>query len=276
MACIFLSTGSGNIVGGILQGFWYGTFSLELHLPKVFFALIISTGFLTLICFIFYNRWIIQRTLAKDATAKVDTGIWTKTTTAGVVFLFIPITIYGAYLGGPDTFYAKQDAMDAAPDWANDYDLLTIEIMTELGQATENSNTDLALDLTREDYYNIESITFTLTWTDEPDYSTRHTNQPDEFSLTVQAPSSEDTSITLESGSDQSGSISLEYNPTQGAAPKHDPYYNGTGEYQITIRCGTCGDHELWRPSIGVQDQPDNGNTWTLNIDYSYYEKPQA
>jgi hypothetical protein len=53
-----------------------------------------------------------------------------------------------------------------------------------------------------------------------------------------------------------------------------DPYFNGTGEYIVTVVCGNCGDQVLWRPSIGIFDQADNGNDWQLEVSLDRYVQP--
>ncbi|MCJ2540865.1 MAG: hypothetical protein LN414_06325, partial [Candidatus Thermoplasmatota archaeon] len=119
---------------------------------------------------------------------------------------------------------------------------------------------------------NVIDVTFTLTWTDEPDSSVRHVNEPDEFSFEVFAPDGRDFQTQFafnpQGGSGQV-SLTVEFDPDD------DPYVNGTGDWIANIRCGECGDHVLWRPSGGIFDQPDNGNDWDLDVTYRYYQKPE-
>jgi hypothetical protein len=43
------------------------------------------------------------------------------------------------------------------------------------------------------------------------------------------------------------------------------------GDYIVTVSVGNCGDIEL-SVGIGVINQPDNENSWTLEVEYDYYE----
>jgi dipeptide/tripeptide permease len=262
MASIFLSTGSGNIVGGIVQGFWYDIFLRTLFIPKVYFALVVSVGLFTVICFIIYNRWMIREDLRKDPAKVVDTGIWTRPITMVIILLFIPVTIVTAYAAGPDTFYGTfEEDEDIIIDW-EDYTLQTVDWQTD-GYLSENSVHEDILNVSET---NMISISFKLTWQDEADSDARHNNQPDEFSITVTAPDGQDQ----DSGIVTNGNTEFTINFEQ---PNEDPYFNGTGEYEIVINCLNAGDHEpLFPDPLGIRTESDNGNDWLLEVTYRYYE----
>ena len=132
----------------------------------------------------------------------------------------------------------------------------------ETGTLEENTEVELRFETTLS---NIIKVTFILTWVDEGDYSSRHQNQPDTFSLSVVQPDG----LQTDSIQENDGNINLELE----FVPQNDPYNNGTGEYVVTIQCHDCGDHELWRPSTGILEQPDTGNDWALSGNFEYYEK---
>ena len=268
MGSIFISTGLGNAVGGVVHGFWYNHFARALFMPKVYVSLVIAVGFLTLVCFIFYNRWIIRDSLIKEPDSKVDTGIWTKTTTVGIVLLFIPITIGGAIIGGTNVFYGEEDDIEVVLDWS-EYDKLEYIEDPISGMSTENTDTQQLIQISKP---NIASVTFTLSWEDEPDSSVRHNNEPDEFSISVSPPNgSEETSGFMSNQDGGSGRVEILITYEAG---NRDPYFNGSGQYNVTIHCGNCGDHVLRRPGIGLFDIADTDNLWTLEISYEYYRKP--
>ena len=265
---IFVSTGLGQLLGGFVQGFSYNYYAYNLERPPVYIATIITVGLITLVAFMWYNRRQIRETLREDPETKVDRGIWTKPITAVVVLLFIPITFWGAYAAGPMELIIGPDGPDGGTDWSK-YDIVTGD-QTFLEYANENSDSDTPFVISDT---NVIEVTFTLTWTDEPDASVRHTNEPDEFALEVFAPDGRDFTTQFRfNPQDGTGQVSLtvEFNPDE------DPYENGTGDWIANIRCGECGNHVLWRPSGGIFDQPDNGNAWQLEVMYTYYRKPAS
>ena len=140
------------------------------------------------------------------------------------------------------------------------------------GYSNEFSVSDEVLTI---DVTNVKSLTATLTWTDEPDASLRHTNEPDEFELEVFPPNGTDGSggpTSNPQGGEGRISVTKNFDPDGNK----DPYFNGTGEYTITVVTNECGNHVLWRPGIGIFDQPDDGNAWSLVVEVEYYVKPDT
>jgi dipeptide/tripeptide permease len=262
LACIFVSTGLGQVLGGVVQGQWYQNLGYEQGRPQVYIALVMVVGMLTLIAFILYNKWQIRETLVKDPKADVDTGIWTKPITIVVVLLFIPITVMFSYSLPIMELVDPPDEPDDLPDWS-EYVIETEVLPTETGYSNENAVLDVTLDVLNA---NVRSITVTLTWTDEPDAGIRYTNEPDEFSLDVSAPNA----TTVQTPMSPSGrvSVTITYEP-----PANDPYFNGTGDYDVTIVCGVCGNQVPFINFGGLREIEDPGNAWTLEASYDYYVK---
>ncbi len=262
LACIFVSTGLGQVLGGVVQGQWYQNLGYEQGRPQVYIALVMVVGMLTLVAFILYNKWQIRETLVKDPKADVDTGIWTKPITIVVVLLFIPITVMFSYSLPIMELVDPPDEPDDLPDWS-EYVIETEVLPTETGYSNENAVLDVTLDVLNA---NVRSITVTLTWTDEPDAGIRYTNEPDEFSLDVSAPNA----TTVQTPMSPSGrvSVTITYEP-----PANDPYFNGTGDYDVTIVCGVCGNQVPFINFGGLREIEDPGNAWTLEASYDYYVK---
>jgi dipeptide/tripeptide permease len=257
MACIFLSTGSGNIIGGAVQGAWYDYFCIQLQMPKVFFALILSVGLLTLISFILYNQWIIRGLLKKDPEAKVEKGIWTKTSTIGIVFLFIPGVIIAAYLGGPNTFYAQEEEVLVI------YEENVFED-SDSGYTNENNQADVQFEIP-ELNYRLSWVNCTLTWQDEGSNYFQGTNEPDEFKIILINPNGD----TLgESALSTSGTISLN-TPLNHSDENFKEEHTGT--WMIVVEAGTCGDDSAFIPLLGLRVTEDMGNVWSLEYSYTYY-----
>jgi MFS family permease len=267
LACIFISTGLGQLVGGFTQGLSYNYFAYNLQRPQVYIATVIAVGLVTLVAFMIYNRQQMAEALRRDPTYEPDRGIWTKPVTGVVVLLFIPITFWGAYAAGPMDLVLKPDGPDGGTDWT-EWDIVTgSQSFSEY--TAEQSASDTSFDIVEP---NVIDVTLTLSWQDEADWSPRHTNEPDEFSLEVFAPDGREATADFRfnpQGGTGQVSVSFDFEPDE------DPYMNGTGEWVVTVIAGECGDHVLWRPSIGIFDQPDNGNAWDLDVSYRYYEKPE-
>jgi hypothetical protein len=258
MACIFISTGLGNAVGGAVQGVWYSYFTESLLMPKVYIALVASVGLVTLVCLIIYNRWIISETLKVNPLAKVDKGIFTKTITAGVVLLFIPITIYGAYLGGTDVLYEPEIEITEKI-----YEEIIIS-GTEPGYTNENQVYDFSFTIS-EETPKLKWVNCSLSWTDEPSNYPLGTNEPDQFGVSIIAP---DGTSMDESGFTTAGSASASVELDFTVEEFIDTYL---GEWTIRIEAGTCGDDSSVGSIFGiVLTTEDQGNAWSLDYSYTY------
>jgi len=131
------------------------------------------------------------------------------------------------------------------------------------GHSNENTEDDYYIEITHP---NVLEVTITLSWQDEPDDSNRYNNEPDEFSISIAPPNGTGVTSTTQSNGRVSAEISF--------IPQNDPYFNGTGEYIITVLCHTCGDQEPIIPDpLGFRTISDTGNDWTLEVGYTFYRK---
>jgi MFS family permease len=265
MGAIFVATGVGIVLGPAIMGIWYNSFVEQAHMPKLFGTLIVAVGILTFAAFIFYNRWINRLAKEEDPTYEQDTSMWSKVVTALIALMFIPVVIGVGIVGGTDTFYGEEDDVDGPKltDWSR-WDTGDGGPIASSGQLQENSGTVESIQVGEE---NVISITFTLTWTDEPDqvYGPRtYENGPDTFSLQAQAPDGTETRRV--SGSNPQGGTG-ELEVTLDFMPDRDPYMNGTGSYNVSIDLGDCGDFFANGP-IGFTDTE---NSWELAVEYEFY-----
>jgi MFS family permease len=264
MGAIFISTGVGIVAGPAIMGIWYTSFVEDAHMPKLFGTLIVAVGVLTFAAFILYNRWINKLAKEEDPTYEEDTSMWTKVVTALIAFMFIPVIIGIGVMGGTDIFFGEVDG-EGGPkltDWSK-YEIGTGGPITRAGLLQENSETVETIEV---DEPNVISITFILTWTDEPDqqYGPRtYVNEPDSFTLRVQAPDGREDRDTATNPQGGTGEIII----TMEYEPDLDPYMNGTGTFNVTIELGECGDFFSNGP-IGFTDTENN---WELAVDYRYY-----
>ncbi|UCH88314.1 MAG: hypothetical protein JSV49_08600 [Thermoplasmata archaeon] len=117
---------------------------------------------------------------------------------------------------------------------------------------------------------NIKSATFILNWTDEDDMNSSnriYENQPDEFALEVETPGGDvyNTSY-IQNSYGREGQVNLTIN----FEPSNYPDYSASGEYNVTIKCGDCGD---FYPTMGLISYHDLGNDWNLKVVVKYYEE---
>ena len=264
LACIFVSTGLGQLVGGFVHGFSYSAFAVGQHRPQLYIATVVTVGLLTLVAFMWYNRMQIADIMRKDPTAMEDKGIWTRPTTMLVALMFIPITFWGAWAAGPLPFTGESPDDNTSTDWS-EYDIMTDVAATETGRTSENGGSDLLVDVVDP---NVRSITFSLTWQDEAASGPRYTNEPDAFGLEVLPPQG-DAEVTSMSTSGRV-TMTIPYSPTE------DPYLNGTGSYAVTVVCGNCGNQVPLINFLGLREIVDDGNAWSLEVTYEYYAKVAA
>jgi hypothetical protein len=263
MGAIFISTGVGIVLGPAIMSIWYSSFVEGAHMPKLFGTLIVAVGILTFAAFILYNRWINKLAKQEDPTYEEDTSMWSKVITAMVALLFIPIVIGVGYAGGTDTFFGDEEEEGGGPfEWSDSYDLVDGETIALNGEASENSQEEIQIEIGEE---NVNSIAFTFTWEDEPT-NTGFVNEPDEFSLKVETPNG--TVIETPLISSSIGTISI-FPPL---FPDEPPFEEGTGTYIVTVICEDCGDQH---GPLGFYTQPDTGNEWDLTVDYDYYKEKE-
>lgn len=269
MGAIFLSTGIGITTGPTIMGIWYDNFVVQWNQPKLFGAAIVAVGFLTIACLILYNKWINKINKEEDPTFEQDTSLWTKTSTSMVALMLIPVIIGVGIIGGTDIYYGLGEDIDGGPkltDWSQ-WEIGAGGPITRAGYLDANTDT---VEEIKVDEPNIISITFILTWTDEPDqqYGIRvYENGPDTFTLRVQAPDGNESHDTASNQHGESGEIII----TMDYDPDIDPYMNGTGTYNVTIDLGEC----LGSFTTGLIGFTDPGNDWELAVDYGYYFKEE-
>ncbi|MEM4729887.1 MAG: hypothetical protein QXH42_09055 [Thermoplasmata archaeon] len=137
------------------------------------------------------------------------------------------------------------------------------------GNVEENSQTaPETLQITER---NLAEVKFTLTWRDEPDQYPLHTNKPDELGIKVTTPWGENRSASGKNAYDPAGgtgTVTLDFTVTQYKLNGD----NGTGDWQFAIFAKDCGNHTPRR--IGLLQWLDNGNSYELSIEWSFYVKP--
>jgi MFS family permease len=289
IGCNFISYMIGLLGGSIVFGLVVAYVGVDLGMPYFFYGILISFALILFFAFIIYYRtWgqdVIERARKiREMEEGVDKGfgvsddyqeprmykIFDHKLTTVVPMLLIPVVLFGTFSFGTFTYIGpEEEEVVLEITWAEDYDLISGDPIIIPGESSEGEEQIETSEIKEE---NVKSITFTLTWEDEPNSDTRHTNEPDEFTLAVESPDGEDhdpKSGTNPQGGQGSISITITFDPYI------DPFLNGTGLYNMTISCDFCGDQLLWRPSAGAQDEVDDSNAWELSIEYEYYQKKE-
>jgi MFS family permease len=289
VGCNFISYMVGLLGGTFVFGIIANYVGVELEMPHFFYGILLSFGLALLVTFvIYYWTWgqdIIERAkrikemeegidkkseIPSDYKEPIMFRIFDNKLSVIVCLVLIPIVLFSTFGMGTLTFYPPEEEEEEPEiNWAEDYDLLPGDPISISGESNEGEEKIESREIKEA---NIKSITFTLTWEDEPNIDLRYNNEPDEFILAVESPDGKNYGPKSEPnppGGQGSIPITITFDPYI------DPFLNGTGFYNITITCDYCGDQVLWRPSAGLQDVADNSNTWALAIEYEYYQKKE-
>jgi hypothetical protein len=109
-------------------------------------------------------------------------------------------------------------------------------------------------------------VSASLSWNDEdPGGVGARTNEPDEFKITLTSPSGQSTESNMVSNSgsgNRAGTI-------PAITITVDEPETEVGDWEIIVQAGDCGDY-YGRWGI-FSYASDDGNDWTLTIDYKYY-----
>lgn len=164
----------------------------------------------------------------------------------------------------------SQMAANEQIDWTT-YSKTIVNVDTIDDYSEETSEENRIILIPRP---NIYRVTFSLTWQDEAASDGRHTNTPDSFTLGITPPNGTETTSTSSNTQGGQGNIEITINTFNLFNPNFEPYYNGTGSYEIRIACDTCGDQEPRLPDLlNIRTIADNGNDWTLDIEYEFFER---
>jgi MFS family permease len=287
VGCNFISYMVGLLGGTFVFSLIVNYVAVELEMPHFFYGILLTFGLLLLVAFvIYYWTWgqdIIARAkrikemeegiteqseIPSDDKDPIIFRIFDSKLSVVICLVLIPLVLISTFTMGTLTFYPPEEEVEEIPTIdPDDYNLISGGPITRAGHLQENSETVETIDV---DETNVISITFILTWTDEPDqqYGPRtYVNEPDSFTLQVQAPDGREDRDTAMNPQGGTGEIII----TMQYTPDVDPYMNGTGTYNITIELGECGDFFSNGP-IGFTDTE---NSWELAVEYEYYEKKE-
>ncbi len=276
MSCIFLSTGSGQMIGAFSSSILYPKIAVDMGRPNFFWAIYICVAVLSGGLLLIFNRVVNRKKREeeqsllpkKKRTSEKKDFFNSKFTPVGL-FAFIPIILLVSWSIGPLAIVEDSD-----DEWVFEplkYDLTEGPSFSLSGSASENGEEteNQLIELVEGEL--LASITIELTWFDEPDRSAglgfrTLENQPDEFSMDISLyadPKDETTStITASEGpsSNPRGSQGL-LTFRQEFDHQNDISRNGTGLWAIIVNCHNCGDYQG-----AVLSESDSGNSYEISI----------
>jgi dipeptide/tripeptide permease len=273
MGYAFIPIGIGNTIGSVASGFMYSEFSVGMHKPTIFWAIVSCIGLLTVAGLLMYNRHYTMKEAPAEEKAGPDgrRGVpfkgglgraWNMKATPVLVLIFIPLLLVSSVGVPADRFYRDEIVLIKVTDY--------LAVTENLGQIKGNSqaqsNTEIKVNISLQ---NVINTTFKLLWTDEAPPGQLWTNQPDQFSLKVVAPDGqkgEQGPVANAVGQEGRVTVTLQWdlmNLTGSVA---------TGDYNVTIVMGNAGPNTLKR-GPGVITRTDPGNDWTLDVSCRYFQE---
>jgi len=140
---------------------------------------------------------------------------------------------------------------------------------TGSGQLSGNvaENSDIGTQNQQITDLNLAEMSFTLTWTDEPDHDRLHENTPDELGVDVVSPWGENQSFSAKNPMGGEGKVVVNFTVEQ----KKFNGDVGTGDWNYTVFAKDCGNNTPKR--VGLLQWLDNGNAFSLEISWKYFEK---
>ncbi len=272
MGASFLPSAVGVITGSIFaHGVLYENIAAVGERPKLFWAIMVSIGVLTVALLMIYNR--IYGT--RGAPAVEPTGqkgfrkkFMSSNLSIVVILLLIPGFLTMGYLGGYNTYYrdlAGTTEEGRALIDLDDYDTIAGFSDEITGSLQDGEYDTSVIPIQLEEGQYLRSITFELTWRDEADPNPLLENQPDEFRLSVSDESGEHTdSVAKENSHGSQGSITFGFDFGHAAADS----LNGTGNWEVEIKLENCGDSE---GRLAIWTQADNSNEYDLAVSTEVY-----
>jgi MFS family permease len=284
VGCNFISYMVGLLGGTLVFGTIAAIVATQYEMPHFFYGIVIATGLGLLILFIlYYWTWgqdIIERAkkireieegISEDSEATEDYvepilfRIFDNKLSVLICAILIPIVLITTFIMPTYSFrdpFAEEDEEKPVPlVWASFSDL-------EVSQTPENSQSEIIINVneTRLVWFNC-----TLAWRDEPSQYSLGTNEPDEFKITLIAPSGETVDESSFTSNSPGGLGRIEINSPKLDYTEEGFVDNYVGDWTILVEAGDCGD-DYARPNLFgfVRSTADTGNLWELLYVYTF------
>jgi len=274
MAYFFVSSFIGSFFGNAGGAWLYEVVAQEMLRPKLFWAIVGSTGLITLSSFSLYNA-VVSRTDAR--VAREDAGdsyvepepltlVQKLRSPTSPLFIILPILLIlpvltVSYGMGTDTFFR---GIGEEMEWdLDEWVAHDTPVRLADGQLGEGG-VKMISGLEQNETHRIIGIEGVLSWVDENDQNFM-TNQPDTFSAWI---SINNTEMVRESGSNtvgNAGTIKVSH-----MIPNVDA--NETWTWTLTVKLDEAADQV--GNGAGFIGYTDNGNTYALRYTVRYIEPP--
>jgi hypothetical protein len=294
IGCNFISYMIGLLGGTFVFGYIVAYVAVDIETPYLFYGILISFALVLFFAFIiYYKTWgqdVIERAkkiraleegedkelgIPSDYKEPIMFRIFENRLTAVLPLLLVPIVLFGSYSFGTFHYIGPEEEV-TPPFTPDDYTIIDGSSFEFDGTLQEGNTASETIDIRigegeyLEEGELLKSITFDLTWEDEPDQDfgpfglISLENQPDEFSLTV---TEDDNYTETESDTNSQGSegrititFDFEHNTIESI--------NGTGEWVVVVTLDYCGDFE--DPTSFITDI-DNSNNYELVVTTEIY-----
>ncbi|MBN1389901.1 MAG: MFS transporter [Candidatus Thermoplasmatota archaeon] len=260
MGYAFLPSAFGNVVGSLFGGIMWDSIAVNNGHSRLFWAIYVSIGLLTMGGFLIYNRIISPKT--EDVRA-VTRGFFGRRTSFLAPWSFIPIVlIVGVSLGRTgyvgDPFYTEENG------YLYDIGRTTISFS---GTLSEGENHRIDIPLSEE---NILWVNITLSWSDEPDQTfllRTFENQPDLFEISFIPCNATELSETGANPRNGVGEMELSHHYGTDTDPT-----NGTGIHSLEVVLVDVGDYQTgFDPPVYLPGRPrDSGNAYDITVQYDH------
>ncbi|MBN1538647.1 MAG: MFS transporter [Candidatus Thermoplasmatota archaeon] len=262
MGYAFLPSAAGNVFGSAFGGFIYEKVAINMEAPKMFWAIYVGIGLLTIGNFLLYNRFMVDR---EKRAVVIKKDLFTFRWSFLGVWAVIPlIVLAGISLGTTD--YVGGGEGD---DEKYVYDLRSVTISYS-GTLSEGRTDTHELLISEE---NVRWVNITLSWSDEPDQTfllRTFENQPDLFEISFTPCNATEISADGANGENGDGELFLSHN--YDIEPDHT---NGTGIHTIAVTLVDVGDYQSrFDPPISLPGRPsDTGNSYDVQVTYLHLVK---
>jgi len=191
--------------------------------------------------------------------------------TFGIIVLLIALMGSAAFEG--------EEPEEVTNAYRVEFSMNAVIALDQNGHTNEGQTTEVPLEVGEEEYLNITSMDFQLTWNDDLQPPVGDPN--DEFELTITHPeemeegpeydpspseSSDDEQIDITANIlDIPENIDLEPGSSEEEISNKHISKVGIGTWMIEVSCNSAGDRD---PTPYGQD---DGNDWTLTVTINYY-----
>ncbi|MGA1866481.1 MAG: MFS transporter [Thermoplasmatota archaeon] len=262
MGYAFLPSAAGNVLGSAFGGFIYENVAINMEAPKLFWAIYVGIGLLTIGNFLLYNRFIVER---EKRAVVVKRDLFTYRWTFMGAWAVVPLIVLAGISLGTSNYVGDDDGDDGI--YIYDIRSVTVSFSGTLSEGRTDTHELLIIE------ENVQWVNISLIWSDEPDQTfllRTFENQPDSFEVSLTPCNATEVSASGPNEEDGNGELVLSHN--YDIDPDHT---NGTGIHTIVVTLVNVGDYQSrFDPPISLPGSPsDSGNSYDVQVIYHHLVK---